>query len=78
MSDQSHHVTFDAPRVMVFDAFTRPELLRRWLFGPNGWSFEVCEIDLRVGGSYRYVWCRQDDGKRMGAGGTFREIARPA
>jgi uncharacterized protein YndB with AHSA1/START domain len=69
--------TFDAPRAMVFDAFTAPELLRRWLFGPDGWSFEVCEIDLRVGGSYRYVWRRLSDGMRMGAGGTFREIAPP-
>jgi uncharacterized protein YndB with AHSA1/START domain len=68
---------FDAPRVMLFDAFTKPELLRRWLFGPNGWSLDVCEIELRAGGSYRYVWQRRQDGKRMGAGGTFREVVAP-
>src|SRR4030095_17033026 len=49
---------FDAPRSLVFDAFTKPELLKRWLLGPPGWSMPVCEIDLRVGGSYRYVWRR--------------------
>jgi uncharacterized protein YndB with AHSA1/START domain len=66
--------SFDAPRALVFEAFTRPELLRRWMFGPDGWSFESCEVDLRPGGRYRYVWLRERDGKRMGAGGTFREV----
>ena len=47
---------FNAPRRMVFDALTKPDLLRRWMFGPPGWSFAVCEIDLRVGGPYRFVW----------------------
>jgi uncharacterized protein YndB with AHSA1/START domain len=67
---------FRAPREMVFDAHTRPELVRRWLFGPEGWSFTVCEIDLRVGGTYRFVW-KNEDGQEMGMGGTYREIARP-
>jgi len=44
---------FDAPRHLVFEAFTKPELLKRWLLGPPGWSMPVCEIDLRVGGRYR-------------------------
>ena len=43
---------FDAPRQMVYDAFTRPELLKRW-FGPRGWSLSVCEVDYRVGGGTR-------------------------
>ena len=38
---------FDAPRELVFDAMTKPELLKRWFVGPPGWSLEVCEIDLR-------------------------------
>ena len=47
--------SFDAPRQLVFDAHTKPALVRRWLLGPPGWSMPVCEIDLRVGGKYRYV-----------------------
>ena len=66
----------DAPRSMVFDAFTKPELVRRWLLGPEGWSMPVCEIDLRVGGKYRYVW-RHAKGHEMGMGGVFREIGPP-
>src|SRR5882762_7861832 len=57
----------------VFDAFTKPELVKRWLLGPPGWTMPVCEIDLRVGGAYRYVW-RHADGREMGMGGIYREI----
>jgi uncharacterized protein YndB with AHSA1/START domain len=67
---------FDAPRQLVWDAHTKPELVRRWLLGPPGWTMPVCEIDLRVGGTYRYVW-RNQDGTEMGMGGVFREIAPP-
>jgi uncharacterized protein YndB with AHSA1/START domain len=65
--------TFDAPRKLVFDAFTKPELVKKWLLGPPGWSMPVCEIDLRVGGKYRYVW-RNVTGNEMGMGGVYREI----
>jgi uncharacterized protein YndB with AHSA1/START domain len=65
---------FDAPRSLVFDAFTKPELVRRWLLGPPGWTMPVCEIDLRVGGSYRYVWRSEKDGSQMGIRGVFREV----
>ena len=65
---------FDAPRNLVFDAFTKPELVKRWLLGPDGWSMPVCEIDLKVGGAYRYVWRRDTDGTEMGMGGVYREI----
>jgi uncharacterized protein YndB with AHSA1/START domain len=68
---------FDAPRELVFDAHTKPELVKRWLLGPDGWSMPVCEIDLRVGGKYRYVWRRDRDGTEMGMGGIFREIVPP-
>ena len=67
---------FDAPRGLVFDAHTKPELVRQWLLGPPGWTMPVCEIDLRVGGVYRYVW-RNAAGKDMGMGGVFREIVPP-
>ena len=69
---------FDAPRQLVFDAFTKPELIKRWLLGPDGWSMPVCEVDLRVGGKYRYVWRKNDNGQEMGMGGVFREIEKPA
>ncbi len=68
---------FDAPRQLVFEAFTKPELVRRWLLGPPGWSMPVCEIDLRVGGKYRYVWRRDNNGTEMGMGGVYREIIVP-
>ncbi|SRR6266852_2687821 len=64
---------FNAPRRLVFDALTKPELVKQWLLGPPGWSMPVCEIDLRVGGAYRYVW-RKDSGREMGMGGVFRQI----
>ena len=67
---------FDAPRQLVFDAYTKPELLKRWLGVLGDWSLEVCEVDLRVGGAYRYVWRRA--GTEMGMGGVFREIVPPA
>jgi uncharacterized protein YndB with AHSA1/START domain len=68
---------FDAPRSRVFAAFTKPELLKRWLLGPPGWSMPVCEVDLRVGGAYRYVWRNDRDGTTMGMGGVYREIVVP-
>lgn len=66
---------FDAPRHLVFDAFSKPELLKRW-FGPRGWSLVVCEVDLRVGGGFRFV-LRGPDGKEMGMRGVYREIVPP-
>jgi len=68
---------FNAPRRLVFDAFTKPELVKQWLLGPPGWSMPVCEIDLKVGGAYRYVWRRDSDGTEMGMGGIYREIVPP-
>jgi uncharacterized protein YndB with AHSA1/START domain len=66
---------FDAPRRLVWDAFTKPELLQRW-FGPRGWSLVVCEVDLRVGGGFRFV-LRGPDGTEMGMRGVYREIMPP-
>lgn len=67
---------FDAPRKLVFDAFTKPELVRQWLLGPPGWTMPVCEIDLRVGAGFRYVW-RHTNGSEMGMSGVYREITPP-
>ncbi len=68
---------FDAPRRLVFDAYTKPELIKRWLLGPDGWSMPVCEIDLKAGGKYRYVWKNDGDGREMGMGGVYREVVPP-
>jgi uncharacterized protein YndB with AHSA1/START domain len=68
---------FAAPRALVFDAFTKPELVQRWLLGPPGWSMPVCEINLRVGGKYRYVWRDDREGTEMRMGGVYREIVVP-
>jgi len=68
---------FDAPRSLVFDAWTKPDLLKRWLLGPPGWVMVVCEVDLRSGGAYRFVWRRDRDGHELGTGGVYREVVRP-
>jgi uncharacterized protein YndB with AHSA1/START domain len=67
---------FKAPRSLVFEAMTTPELLRRWFVGPPGWSLVVCEVDFRVGGGYRYVW-RKEDGTDIGMHGVYRQVAPP-
>jgi uncharacterized protein YndB with AHSA1/START domain len=66
---------FDAPRHLVYDAFSKPELLKRW-FGPRGWSLVVCDVELKVGGGFRFVM-RGPDGKDMGMRGVYRELAPP-
>ena len=68
---------FNAPRDMVFDAWTRPELVKRWLLGPDGWTMPVCQIDARPGGTYRYVWKNSSNGTGMGMSGTYIEVRRP-
>jgi uncharacterized protein YndB with AHSA1/START domain len=68
---------FNVPRRLVFDALTKPELVKHWLLGPPGWSMPVCDINLKVGGAYRYVWKRDSDGTEMSSGGVFREIIAP-
>ena len=68
---------FAAPRRLVFGALTQPELVQRWLLGPPGWTMPECEIDLRVGGAYRYVWRHESDGRVLRMGGVFCEIAAP-
>lgn len=67
---------FDAPRTLVFDAWTQPELLKAWFGGPRDWTLEICEIDLRPGGAYRFV-TRRSDGTEMGWGGVYRDCMPP-
>ncbi len=68
---------FDAPADLVFDCYTKPDLVRRWMTGMDDWSLATCEIDLRPGGTYRYVWAGPD-GASMGLKGIFHEIEPPA
>ena len=66
---------FDSSANLVFDALTKPEWLKRW-YGPAGWTMVVCEIDLRVGGKWRFV-SRQPAGKEIGQFGIYQEIQKP-
>lgn len=68
--------SFDAPRHLVWDAFTKPELAKRWLYGPDKWKLERCELDVRIGGALRYEW-HGPDGEVMGLSGVYREVAPP-
>jgi uncharacterized protein YndB with AHSA1/START domain len=75
-SDREVKVTrsFKAPRALVYRAYTEPRLVQRWLLGPPGWSMPVCEMDVRVGGRYRWRWRSNQDGSEFGFAGTFREV----
>lgn len=64
---------FDAPRPLVWEAFTKPEHLTQWMLGPDGWSMPLCEIDLRPGGTWHYQW-RQESGETMDMHGVYREV----
>ena len=66
----------DAPRRLVFAAYTNPEHLSRWMLGPQGWTMPICEIDLRPGGAWHFVW-RRSDGSEMAMRGVYREIVPP-
>lgn len=67
---------FNAPRDLVFEAWTRPELLKRWLIGPPGWVMEVCEVDYSEDGETRFLW-RGPKGEQMGMRMIGREFDPP-
>ncbi len=67
--------SFDAPAAAVFRAWTTPDLVRRWWGFPTS-EWVVCDIDLRVGGTWRYV-TREDGGVEVGFHGEYREIDAP-
>jgi uncharacterized protein YndB with AHSA1/START domain len=67
--------TFKAPADLVFDCWTIPALIRRWL-GPADWVFTTCEFDARVGGKWRFV-TRGPNGMEMGSSGEVLELTRP-
>ena len=74
-SDEEIRITrsFDAPRMMVWDAYTRPELVKRWLGRMPGWTWAVCEMDVRKGGRYRWLW-RGPEGAELGLAGVYLEV----
>src|SRR5580692_10253800 len=77
-SDREVVVTrvFNAPRRLVFEAWTNPKYVPQWMLGPEGWTMPVCEIDLRAGGAWHFVW-RQTSGTEMEMRGVYREITPP-
>ena len=66
---------FNAPRTLVFDAWTKPKLLMRW-YGARGWNLTGCYVDLRVGGGYRFV-SKGPDGSVMAQSGVYQAIHAP-
>jgi uncharacterized protein YndB with AHSA1/START domain len=66
---------FDAPRSLVYDCYTKPDLLVRWM-NPHGWQFAACDNDVRIGGKFFWEW-RNAAGETMSISGVYREVARP-
>mgnify|MGYP001769725240 FL=1 len=67
---------FDAPRDLLWKAWTEPERVMRW-WGPKGFTSPVCKIDLRIGGSYLFCML-SPDGEDFWSTGVYREIVPPA
>ena len=70
--------SFNAPRNLVWRAHTEPELVKRWMLGPPGWSMPVCEMDVRTGGTYLWRWRSDATGQMFGFHGDYREVDTPA
>lgn len=68
---------FAAPRALVYAAWTKPELVGRWMYGPDDWRLHSCDMDVRVGGKLRWVWKNAHTGAEMGVNGVYREIVVP-
>ncbi|NLE36663.1 MAG: SRPBCC family protein [Pirellulaceae bacterium] len=68
--------TVDAPRRLVWDAWTNPKHVPQWMLGPEGWTMPVCEIDLRPGGTWHFGW-RGSDGTEMEMHGVYQEVTAP-
>ena len=66
--------SFAAPRALVYRAYTEAKLVQRWLLGPPGWDMPVCEMDVRVGGKYRWRWRSKENDSEFGFSGEFREV----
>lgn len=69
---------FKAPQALVWQAHTEPELVKRWMLGPPGWSMPVCEMDVRTGGTYLWRWRSDETGQLFGFHGDYRDVNAPA
>ena len=67
---------FNAPRRLVWEAWTDPKHIPQWMTGPAGWTMPICELDLRPGGAWHFVW-RGADGTDMEMSGVYKEITPP-
>ena len=70
--------TFNAPRQLVWDAHTKPELMKKWCYGYEGWTLATCDMNVREGGKYRWRWRNSADGSEFGFFGTFSEVNAPS
>lgn len=68
---------FDAPRRLVWEALTEPELIRRWIYAPEGWTMTVCEGGLEVGDKFRWAWNGPDGKPALAIWGVNREVIPP-
>jgi uncharacterized protein YndB with AHSA1/START domain len=66
--------SFDAPVKLVWRAYMEADLMRRWCGGHPGWSMPVCEMDMRVGGRYRWRWRSDESGQEFGFTGEVLEV----
>jgi uncharacterized protein YndB with AHSA1/START domain len=75
-SDKEVKVTrsFKAPKALVYRAYTEAALMRRWCGGHPGWTMPVCEMDVRVAGTYRWRWQSNEDKTEFGFSGEYREV----
>ena len=70
--------SFDASAKLVWRAYMEPDLMRRWCCGMPGWSMPICEMDMRVGGKYRWRWRSDDNSQEFGFFGEYSEVEAPA
>lgn len=70
--------TFNAKRPLVWDAMTNPKLVPRWMFCPPGWTWAECEMDVRVGGKFRWIWNGPDGQLALSITGEYREVVQPS
>lgn len=70
--------SFKAPLALVYEAYNKPEYVKRWMLGPPGWAMIVCDTDLRPGGKFRWRWRNEADGKEFGFFGEYLEVTPPS
>jgi uncharacterized protein YndB with AHSA1/START domain len=66
----------DAPRRLVWEVWTDPDHVPHWMLGCDGWTMPVCDIDLRPGGEWQYVW-KNASGDEMSMRGVYRQVVAP-